>query len=135
MKSKIKQILVILFLILTPAVLLGLGVSYCISVPWWAIAGSLVALQWYFTYWFDKHKQEKIIKDALAKYEGLEYKKYLIPLTCQECGKENNVELDLTKTEFKCRFCERKNAIYINFSTASLTEPLMDLKDIIANAT
>jgi hypothetical protein len=133
--NKFFRILLVALLILAPSSLVGVGLGFILNIPWWTIAMSLIGIQWYFTYWLDKHKHTKLIKDALTKYESLDYKKYRIPLTCQECGRENNVELDLTNTEFTCKFCERKNAIYINFSTASITEPLMDLKDVIANAT
>lgn len=135
MTANKKTILVALSLLLIPSILLGIGIGYVAGLNWIPIALGLVGIQWYASYWIDKNKQIKAIETALTKYDSLEFKKYLIPLKCQECGRDNSVEMDLSSTEFKCIFCKRKNAIYVNFSTASLTEPLMDLRDVVANAT
>ncbi len=77
--------------------------------------------------------ETKHILKILNKYDKLEYKKYLIPLICQACGFNNSIEIDLTNTEFVCEKCARKNAIYINFSTAIITEPKIDPNDFLAN--
>lgn len=65
-------------------------------------------------------KYDKIAEE----YKSLDYKKFIIPLTCQECGVVNNVEMDLANTEFICKKCNRKNAIYVNFSSASVVDPI-----------
>lgn len=73
------------------------------------------------------------LEDARKEYESLEYKKYILPLVCRQCGRENNVEMDLANTEFECKNCGRKNAIYINFSVATITDPI-NVNDFITKA-
>jgi hypothetical protein len=76
-----------------------------------------------------------LLKKEIEEYASKDYKKYILPLTCQACGKENTVELDLENTEFTCKFCEVENAIYTNFSTVVKTSPMYDVNDFLVNAT
>lgn len=131
---------------LAPPAVLGVGLHMLFGVSALAVGLTTVALQWFYNYWYTYHKQFNLVTESLAEqqatideslahYNALEYKKYKIPLTCQGCGRNNDVELDLTNTEFVCSFCELDNAIYINFTTATKTDPVYDMGDILANAT
>lgn len=134
-KDKIISILISIICLISPGLLLGVGFDVIFSIPWWSIMCMGAGLQWLYFFWKNKRNIETQLKNALDQYESLDYKKYLVPLKCQACGRDNSVELDLYDTEFKCKSCDKKNAIYINFSTASITDPLLDPNDFIANAT
>ena len=43
--------------------------------------------------------------------------------TCQSCGHKQNVVVNLEDLEYSCDRCKRKNAIYVTFMTAAVTEP------------
>lgn len=129
-----KEILLALSILILPSTLVGIGLNMILGIPWWAVTLAGIGSQLFYHFYKIQVKDTKIIKKSLERYDNLQYKKYLIPLTCQGCGRENNVELDLTNTEFKCKFCEVENAIYINFATATKTNPLYDLSDVVANA-
>lgn len=77
--------------------------------------------------------EQKQYEDAKEEYQSLDYKKYIVPLMCRGCGKENNVEMDLSNTEFRCKYCSKSNAIYINFTVASITDPV-DVNNFITKA-
>ncbi len=77
----------------------------------------------------------ELLKREIEEYSSKDYKKYILPLTCQACGKENTVELDLENTEFTCKFCGVENAIYTNFSTVVKTSPMYDVNDFLVSAT
>lgn len=62
-----------------------------------------------------------IIKRAADEYRAKPYKKYNIPLNCSYCGKSTNVDIELTDTTYKCNLCDRKNALYVNFMVAAIT--------------
>lgn len=142
MKNKILNLILGLSFLVLPSLGIGIALDYLLSISWWAITIILISLQIGVNYYLTVYKEQNSLIKSVSKfeefikrYEELKYKKYRIPLTCQACGRENTVELDLTNTEFKCKYCERNNAIYVNFSTAITTEPLLDPNDVIANAT
>ena len=120
-------------MLLLPAGLVGVGLSYITAIPWWATSSVVVGLQLLYHYWSNEVKTVNVIKSAASKYENLKYKQYLVPLICQACGKMNNIELDLTKTDFKCEHCEKENGVYVNFTTAVKSSPVYDPKDFLAN--
>lgn len=57
-----------------------------------------------------------------------------IELSCAGCNSQNYVFLDLKKdNEFKCAKCLKRNAIYMEFTTAVITEPLIAKIDLPKN--
>lgn len=130
---KIKSIITSVSILLGVSLLISTGLFYLFSwnIIWTTMI--LCGLQIIGQYCYNKYIETKHIFKILNKYENLKYKKYLIPLICQACGSTNSIEIDLTNTEFVCSKCEKKNAIYINFSTAIISEPLIDPNDILAN--
>jgi|TARA_R110000803_G_scaffold51753_2_gene106786 hypothetical protein len=126
------RLLIALSLLILPSFLVGLGLFLLFDISWWGITAIGVGLQWFYTYWHKHHKEYNRIEESLVKYDALEFKQYLVPLTCQGCAMENDVELDLTETEFVCVGCGVKNSIWINFTTATTTEPITDAVDFFA---
>ena len=93
------KLLLALSLWVLPSTMLGLGLWYLFDISWIGIALTGIAAQWFYSYWAKHHREYNRIEKSLERYDSLEYKQYLVPLTCQECGKENEVELDLTIIE------------------------------------
>lgn len=119
--------------IILPALMLAIGLNLIWNIDILGATILLSTLQIIVYLFYKRMDNIKKIENTLNKYESLKYKKYLIPLICQNCGTTSNIELDLTNTEFTCPHCNTENAIYINFSTALKTNPLIDENDFLAN--
>jgi DNA-directed RNA polymerase subunit RPC12/RpoP len=66
--------------------------------------------------------------EEVKAYNQKPYKKYLIPLNCAHCGHKNEIEIDLTDTEFRCTNCLKYNGIHTNFMAAAITEPVSQVE-------
>lgn len=95
------------------------GLYFTFAIPFMPAAITLILFSALFDQILTKSINAKRLADFTDKYSKLQYKKYMVELTCQSCNYTNVVELDLTKnTEFVCERCHRKNAIYTTFTTA-----------------
>lgn len=105
-------------------ILLPLVIALCTSFAFPHVNGvfvflGLCAFSVLYDSYYKKVKNYKLMKTFTETYSKLPYKKYMIPLTCQACGQKNIAEIDLDKnTEFVCSSCSKKNAIYVQFTTA-----------------
>lgn len=91
------------------------------GAPFWPIFVGLSLLQIVGKYGADRYLEINVIKNGLKEYNQKPYKDFVIPLTCQVCGKVDNVTMDLSETEYRCTSCQRKNAIYVTFATAAMS--------------
>jgi hypothetical protein len=69
------------------------------------------------------YESRNVIK-AVQEYASKPYKKYILPINCGHCGQSNEIEIDLTDTEFKCTNCSKMNGIHISFMGSAITEPI-----------
>lgn len=122
-----KKILIITTSILLTSLLsccLAYGLSFILNWNFWPLFFLSFASQILFSFWYDRFYESKKIMDAMAEYANKPYKKYIIPINCGHCGKKNEIELDLTDTEFTCEICKKHNGIHVNFMAAAITEPM-----------
>jgi len=98
------------------ALLLMFGINF------WGTFALTVLIQFIFPPIIERWTFSKKIQDAVNEYNSKPYKKYNIPLTCQYCGVQENVDIDLEDTRYKCANCERTNAIYVAFTTAIISD-------------
>lgn len=91
------------------------------GVSFWPIFIGLALLQIVGQHIADRYLEINVIKKGLQEYNAKPYKEFIIPLTCQVCGKVDNVTMDLSETEYRCTSCQRKNAIYVTFATAAMS--------------
>lgn len=128
MKTSKKILIVATSFIITS--LLSLCISYGVAfiLDWniWPIFWLCFASQILFSFWYDRFYESKKLISAATEYANKPYKKYIIPINCGHCGKKNEIELDLTDTEFTCQICKKHNGIHVNFMAAAITEPISD---------
>ena len=122
--------------LLLPLAMIPLGFSYVSGVV------AVVAIQlviYFFRKSYNANKdvtqtiarQEELFNAAIGRYSNLPAKKYYQSFSCQSCYRENNVEIDLdSDLEFKCSHCGVPHAIYVNFSTAVITTPLVESRKL-----
>lgn len=127
MKTSKKILYVLYSLALTCVISAGisLGCTMLFSLPFW------------YTFWFfnsiqiggymlwDKYYETRNVIQSVREYASKPYKKYILGLNCSHCGISNELEIDLTDTEFRCENCKKYNGIHINFTTAAITEPIV----------
>lgn len=118
--KKILIIVVAIAFILFVGAIFG-WVGTAIGLPFWPIAVGVSVLQVLGKIVFDRYVEFDFLKKSLEEYNSKPYKEFMIPLTCQVCGKTDNVAMDLSKTEYRCTGCERMNAIYVTFATAAMS--------------
>jgi hypothetical protein len=121
-----KKILIACFSVgvsLLLSILITLGLSIFINVSFWYMVSAIVGIIFITNYFLEYHRETNIIKQELKKLNEKPFKEYTIESTCQSCGHKQNVIIDLTNLEYKCDYCKRTNAIYVNFMTAAVTEP------------
>jgi len=111
--------LFLLYTILLP-MLIALGVSASFpNVSFITMFLTIVATSVLLDGYYKKEKNFKLMKSFTENYSKIPFKKYALPLNCQACNSKNVIEIDLDKnTEFVCDSCGKKNAIYIQFTTA-----------------
>ena len=105
---------------------LSLGLYEFLHFSFWYSFIFLFVLQLIGSFLYEKYYKDKQIFDALAEYRAKPYKSYIVPLNCSYCNTVNNIEVDLDDTEFDCITCKKKNGVFVNFMTTSITEPIND---------
>ena len=117
-------------------IITSLGITSGLSA---ALAGgiSMLGYSFWLSYWFlcafqiicpiiwNRYYETRNIINLIKEYNAKPYKKYEIPLDCANCGSKNNIEIDLTETEFRCTNCQKFNGIHVSFMTAVITEPII----------
>jgi hypothetical protein len=106
------------------AIAYGLNAIY--NIPFWAVFWIANSLQIAWSIYRDQYLEGRKITNAITEYSKKPYKKYYIPLNCAHCGHKNEIEIDLTDTEFRCENCKKFNGIHTNFMTAAITEPIIN---------
>jgi len=102
---------------------LSLGLSTFFSVSFWGSFWFFFCVTILSSLAWDRYVETERIVAEVKAYNQKPYKKYLIPLNCAHCGHKNEVEIDLTDTEFRCNNCLKHNGIHVNFMTAAITDP------------
>ena len=69
---------------------------------------------------YDKVVEYNLLKSAIDDFKSKPYKEYNIPLSCQYCGKAENINVDLNETIYECSNCKRKNGIHVTFMTTAM---------------
>lgn len=123
MKNYKKLLIIVTAALITCSIsaALSLGIEEFLSFKFWPTFWFITVLQLIFPSIKDCCVDVFILKKAADEYRKKEYKKYNFPLRCSYCNADNAVDIDLTDTTFRCEKCKRKNAIYLNFTVASLT--------------
>lgn len=98
------------------------GISFPHAFFFWFAAQVLGFLAW------ERYGETQKILKSVEEYNKKPYKKYWIPLNCAHCGHKNEIEIDLTDTEFRCPNCLKFNGIHVNFMAAAITEPLSQIE-------
>jgi DNA-directed RNA polymerase subunit RPC12/RpoP len=92
------------------------------AINFWGTFLLTATIQFIFPHLYEKYAIYQNVRAAVDEYNKKPYKKYNIPLTCQYCGREEGVDIDLEDTTYKCGNCSRTNAIYVTFTTAAISE-------------
>lgn len=124
-----KKILIISTSLIITALLsaaVSSGFAYLLEWNFWPLFWLFFACQILGSLWFDRYYESKKLIKAVEDYANKPYKKYMIPLNCGHCGAKNEIEIDLTDTEFRCDNCKKFNGIHVNFMAAAITEPVSD---------
>lgn len=126
MKTSKKILILLVSLSISALISAGISLGFLtfLNINFWYSFWFFISLQISGSLIWDKYYESKIIIDAIKEYSNKPFKKYLIPLNCAHCGTKNEVEIDLTDTEFRCKNCEKYNGIHTNFVTAAITEPI-----------
>jgi hypothetical protein len=107
---------------------LALGINAFFSIPFWGSFWFFVCAQILGSLAWDRYMETERIVAEVKAYNQKPYKKYLIPLNCAHCGHKNEIEIDLTDTEFRCTNCLKYNGIHTNFMAAAITEPVSQVE-------
>jgi DNA-directed RNA polymerase subunit RPC12/RpoP len=121
-----KKILIIFTSILVTALIstgLSAGTSFILSWNFWPIFWLFFAAQILGSLIWDKYYESNQIIAAVKEYASRPYRKYMLAMNCAHCGHKNEIEIDLTDTEFRCSNCQKYNGIHVNFMAAAITEP------------
>lgn len=76
-----------------------------------------------------KHKQRLVEIQEAAAFDdnGVE-------VTCAYCGASNFIPIQYKlSNDFKCQECGKENSVYVNITTAQVTEPLM-IEPVVVNS-
>lgn len=92
------------------------------AINFWGTFILCSMIQIIFPFIYEKYVLYRSVQDTLDEYRQKPYKKYNIPLTCQYCGREEGVDIDLEDTTYNCANCKRPNAIYVTFTTAVISD-------------
>jgi DNA-directed RNA polymerase subunit RPC12/RpoP len=125
MKTSKKILVLLLSLTITFVIssILTVGLGIFTTVPFWPATSSFMILIWLINYFFQYYRDTYVIQSELKKLNSKPYKDYTMESTCQSCGHKQNVVVNLEDLEYSCDRCKRKNAIYVTFMTAAVTEP------------
>lgn len=128
MKTNKKILIIFSSLFLTACLSAGIsfGTSFLLGWSFWPLFWLFFSSQILISFCYDRFYESKKLLDAVKEYTNKPYKKYIIPINCGHCGTKNELEIDLTDTEFRCPNCKKYNGIHINFMAAAITEPVSD---------
>lgn len=127
--KKSKKILIIFVFLLISSVLSGifaLGLNLLFNFSFWGAFLVASACQISWSIFRSEYLEGKKLLELAKEYSSKPYRKYIIPLNCAHCGSKNEIEIDLTDTEFRCDNCKKYNGIHTNFMTAAITEPIIN---------
>lgn len=108
--------------ILSAGIAFGLNLLFNFSI--WGSMLVAMTLQISWSLFRSEYLEGKQFLQLAKEYASKPYRKYIIPLNCAHCGSNNEIEIDLTDTEFRCDNCKKYNGIHTNFMTAAITEPI-----------
>jgi hypothetical protein len=128
MKTNKKILLIATSVAITVVISILLALGLYIIFGWNIIGCSLffTVLQLSWSIYRSEYLDRKKIVEAVQEYSKKPYKKYLIPINCGHCGSKNELEIDLTDTEFQCDNCKKYNGLHVNFMAAAITEPIIN---------
>jgi hypothetical protein len=125
MKTSKKILMILTSCAIVSAISAGLSFGLSIfGISFWPAFWLIVTIQFLAPVIWDRLYDSRKLVEALNEYRAKPYRKYSIPLNCTHCNAKNEVEIDLTDTEFRCENCKKFNGIHVNFMTAAITEPL-----------
>ena len=104
----------------------ALGLNLLFSFSFWGAFLVALSLQISWSMFRSEYLEGKKFLELAKEYSSKPYRKYIIPLNCAHCGSKNEIEIDLTDTEFQCDNCKKYNGIHTNFMTAAITEPIVN---------
>jgi hypothetical protein len=125
MKPSKKILMVTTSVAITSAI--SAALAYGLSIfgfSFWPVFWLIVVIQFLAPILWSRLYETRKLMEALEVYKAKPYRKYSIPLNCTHCNAKNEIEIDLTDTEFKCENCKKFNGIHVNFMTAAITEPI-----------
>lgn len=128
MKKSKKILILITFLLITGILSSGFafGAYLLFGLSFWGtfLVSSTLQISW--SIFRSEYLEGKKLFELAKEYASKPYRKYVIPLNCAHCGSKNEIEIDLTDTEFRCENCKKYNGIHTNFMTAAITEPIVN---------
>jgi hypothetical protein len=111
------------------AALVAAAGYYLVGYPFWGAFVVAFIVQFVLFYALNVWLEYKSIKDRhmLIIKEAEVLGRSTIKVECASCKKESDVVVVLnTDNQFTCGFCKVKNSVYINATTAVVTDPLYD---------
>lgn len=127
--KKSKKILILFVFLLISSILSGcfaFGLKLLFDFSFWGTFLVASASQISWSIFRSEYLEGKKLLELAKEYSSKPYRKYIIPLNCAHCGSNNEIEIDLTDTEFRCDNCKKYNGIHTNFMTAAITEPIIN---------
>lgn len=128
MKTSKKILIICASLAITALISAGisLGLYTVFNFNFWGSFSILFTVQNAWSIYRAEYLDRRKIVKAVQEYSQKPYKKYLIPINCGHCGSKNELEIDLTDTEFQCDNCKKYNGLHVNFMAAAMTEPILN---------
>ena len=125
MKTSKKILMILTSCAIVSAISAGLSFGLSIfGISFWPAFWLIVTIQFLAPLLWSRLYETRLLTTALEEYKAKPYRKYSIPLNCTYCNAKNEIEIDLTDTEFKCENCKKINGIHVNVMTAAITEPV-----------
>jgi len=121
--KKILMISTSLAIVFGSSAALAYGLSI-FEISFWPAFWLIAIIQFLAPVLWSRLYETRKLLEVLDEYKAKPYRKYSIPLNCTYCNAKNEIEIDLTDTEFKCENCKKFNGIHVNFMTAAITEPI-----------
>lgn len=120
-----KKILLIVVSILSVSGISFLGALGLNYIFGWNLLGLFllgIALIIFSSFLYNEIVEKLAIVPLLKEYAAKPFKVYSIMSPCQYCSSQQEVELDLSDTEYVCDNCKRKNAVHVVFNTIAVGE-------------
>lgn len=126
MKTNKKILMLVVSLLISALISAGIsgGLLTFFNINFWLSFWFFITLQIGGSIWLSNFYESNKIIAAVREYASKPYKKYMLPLNCAHCGHKNEIEIDLSDTEYRCENCKRYNGIHVNFMSAAITEPI-----------